>query len=161
LIDAYGGGRLLPTTPELRAIGNTVARIHDLYLHPHQKALYNRMDYSERQKSFEAIKHYLSVIQMYMTANYRMMCGDYVTLPDISLYPTMVFYQFILQEYWSWQPYEMFEGRPLLARWWDHVNEDSVVQRIREEIEAGLTNWATSGRLLEMKQAIESGAGYS
>eukprot|EP00741_Cyanophora_paradoxa_P017301 tig00020961_g16711.t1 len=154
LVDKYKGQQLVPATPELRARAAYIARLHDIYMHPHQKALYNRMPAEKREESFAAIETYLDQIEACVGGT-RFLAGDRLTTADLALYPTFVYYHFILFRYWGWTEERLLGARPKLRAWWAAVNEDPVVQRVRGEMEKGLTNWADAGRLLDLEKALK------
>ncbi|EFJ50701.1 hypothetical protein VOLCADRAFT_88491 [Volvox carteri f. nagariensis] len=70
--------------------------------------------------------------------------GDQVTAADAALFPTFVFFEFILPTYFGWG--DVFAGRPKLAAWWARMKEDPVAAKIMDEIRGGLQGWAAGNR---------------
>lgn len=54
--------------------------------------------------------------------------GPSITAGDSALLPTFVFLTFILPRYFGWQ--DVFAGRPKLAAWWAHMQQDPAAKRV-------------------------------
>jgi hypothetical protein len=51
-----------------------------------------------------------------------------MTTGDSALFPTFVFFTYILPRYFGWS--DVFAGRPKLAAWWALVQQDAHAKRV-------------------------------
>ncbi|GIL70070.1 hypothetical protein Vretimale_3346 [Volvox reticuliferus] len=145
LLDKFAsqGDSLVAATPEARAKAALATRIHDVYIVPIQGAMYRSMDSAEtRAKQIEQIAYQLNVLEGIVEGPY--VAGSQVTSADAALFPTFVFFEFMLPTYFGWK--DVFAGRPKLAAWWNNMKADPVAAKIMEEIRGGLNGWAASNR---------------
>jgi hypothetical protein len=52
-----------------------------------------------------------------------------MTTGDSALFPTFVFFTYILPRYFGWK--DVFAGRPKLAAWWGLMQQDVHTKRVR------------------------------
>jgi len=145
LLDKYReqGPSLIAPTPELRASGALVTRIHDIYIAAIQGCMYRKMESAEqRVKDLAQLAVQLDAIEALVVGPF--ICGDTITAPDGALFPTVVFMEHILPKYFGWPG--IFQGRPLLAKWWDSVKEDPAAKKVISEVQGGLDAWEKSDR---------------
>ncbi|KXZ55975.1 hypothetical protein GPECTOR_2g1527 [Gonium pectorale] len=153
LLDKYSGrgASLVASTPEGRAKAALATRIHDVYIVPIQGAMYRTMDSAEtRAKQIEQIAFQLDVLEGIVQGPY--VAGSEVTAADAALFPTFVFFEFILPTYFGWA--DVFAGRPKLGAWWAAMKADPVAAQIMEEVRGGLRGWAANNRWRD--QGIEA-----
>lgn len=111
---------------------------------PHQPAMYRSMDAGARAASLAEIARQLDVLQGTLDAAGPFACGPALCSADAALFPTFVFYDFILPRVYGWRP--VFESRPRLARWWAAVGEDPAAAEVRDAIRGALRAWDADGR---------------
>jgi hypothetical protein len=51
-----------------------------------------------------------------------------MTTGDSALFPTFVFFTYILPRYFGWR--DVFAGRPKLAAWWALMQQDAHTKRV-------------------------------
>ncbi|GLC43872.1 hypothetical protein PLESTF_001405100 [Pleodorina starrii] len=148
LLDKFAdrGEALVAATPEERARAALITRIHDVYIVPIQGAMYRSMDCVEtRAAQIGQIAFQLDVLEGLVRGPYA--AGSQVTAADAALFPTFVFFEFMLPAYFGWS--DVFAGRPKLAAWWAHMKQDPVAAKIMEEVRGGLQGWAANNRWRE------------
>ncbi|PNW74809.1 hypothetical protein CHLRE_12g508850v5 [Chlamydomonas reinhardtii] len=145
LLDKYASHSpsLVANTPEGRARANLATRIHDVYIVPIQGCMYRTMDSVEtRAKQIEQIAFQLNVLEGIVQGPF--VAGSEITAADAALFPTFVFFDFILPTYFGWK--DVFAGKPKLKSWWENMKKDAEGAKIYEEIRGGLQGWANNNR---------------
>lgn len=154
ILDKYKGQGpdLLPATPELRALGALVARVHDQYIAPIQGCMYKPMsDPALRAKQIADISFQLDVLEKLVVGPF--FCGEQVTYADSSVMPTVAFMTHILPRHFGWG--SVFTNRPKLDAWWKAISADAEGARIIGEIHAGLLKWEADNRWEEKGVAAQ------
>lgn len=156
LLDKYAdiAPSFTPATPELRALDNLIARLHDVYLVAIQAALYKAVPpfgiFQSRWEALAAMKKQLGVIEGLVSEEGPFLTGREIGGSDAALFPTMIFMQDMLPRYmqpgWEFDEVEAFG--PKLVRWWQHMTSGSVpaATRVYEEIGGALRKWDENGR---------------
>lgn len=148
---------LLPSSPALRAHCNLVIRTHDLYLaspnctqpgpFTHTQGCFyvpppasvhatsRWIGKAERAAKLAECWKQLDVLEALLHGPF--FCGGGVTLCDLAVYPTIVFFHFFAPRVYDWHPTAVFHGRPKLARWFDEwmPSLGPYVSQVREELE--------------------------
>lgn len=149
LLDRYSdtGPTLTASTPELRARGALVTRIHDLYVAPVQGSMYRKFESAEqRANELKTLNYQLDAIEQSMAplSLGPFAAGPEITAADGALFPTLLFCDFILPTYFKWT--SLWTSRPRLSAWWTAVNNDPEAKRVIEEVKGGLEGWVASDR---------------
>jgi len=156
LVDAYAdvAPSFTPATPELRALDNLIARIHDVYLVSIQACLYKATPpfgiYQSRWEALAELKKQLAVIEGLASEEGPFLTGAEIAGSDAALFPTMIFMRDMLPRYmqpgWEFDEVEAFG--PKLVKWWKHMTGGSVpaATRVLEEISGALKKWGDNGR---------------
>eukprot|EP00775_Hariotina_reticulata_P011007 gene11007-11161_t len=139
---SYAGPSMMAATPELRAVANLAARIHDQYITPIQGCLYRKFDAAERAAMLEQLVKQMDVLEGLCVGPY--VAGESITAGDSALVGTFVFFTFTLERYFGWP--DVFAGRPKLATWWKLMQQDPAAKRVIEEVTGGLEGWASRNR---------------
>ncbi|KAL9191594.1 hypothetical protein ACHAXT_001300 [Thalassiosira profunda] len=137
------GPSFLPNHPK----SNQICRWHDVYLTTIQGCLYkpaSRLplgDYADRKGALAAYRKHLKVIEGFLGDGERTyLCGEEISLADATLFPSLVFANFMLPKFddaSNPQP----PLPPKLARWFENVRaKDEVFAKVYEEIMDPLVN---------------------
>jgi glutathione S-transferase len=144
LIDKYAdrGPSLTAPTPELRALATVVTRLHDIYITTIQGAMYKAMDAADRHKQLQEIYKQIGIIEDLIQGPF--VIGTEKTAADAALFPTFIFMDFMLPQYFGWT--DVFAGLPKLKQWYATLSQDPAGAQVRAEIEGGLNAWKEKGR---------------
>ena len=150
----------VPATREQRTLSEQISRTHDMYISLVQGAMYKAPGtpfsiYGQDRGAalFELKKQFLGIEKTLEKFSKQYpslrggpyLCGQEVSLADVTLFPTAVFAMFMLPEFFKWKV-EGFMGKRLMA-WYDFMStKDTVGKRVKEEIEAALVQWKANGR---------------
>mmetsp|Transcript_106070 Transcript_106070/g.208050 ORF Transcript_106070/g.208050 Transcript_106070/m.208050 type:complete len:268 (-) Transcript_106070:46-849(-) len=142
-----------PATAKGRQHMELVIRMHDLYIaSPNctapgfshsQGAMYlsygwhgeaRGMDLKTRAAKFAEIWKQLNFLNENIVGPY--ICGDAITLADMTWYPTTIFMEFMLPRVYGWpNVFKETEGPlPTLAKWWTVVSEQPAFKTVRQQI---------------------------
>lgn len=178
LIEKYAAKdpSFVPSDARLRVLSEQIVRQHDIYITPIQGAMYKAPGYvfsafgSDRGKALDDLVKQLETIESFLATfdqvhgpNLRRggyLCGDSISLADATLFPTMIFFQFMLPRFFD----VTVPGR-MLNEWHRRIiSNDEAAFEIKEEIEGSLRVWESNKRwepIIEEKQrAAASGAGW-
>ncbi|KAL6765678.1 glutathione s-transferase [Haematococcus lacustris] len=146
------GPSLVAVSPDTRAQGALITRIHDLYIAPVQGCMYRAMDDAGvRAAQLAQIAYQLDVIENTITGK-PFICGEHVTTADGALFPTMVFLLHMLPKFgWS----DLFSSRPKLGAWWRAVQQDSEACKVIGEVQGGLDSWEAQGRWRDILDQVQ------
>lgn len=124
---------------------NLIARLHDMYLTTIQSCFYGPTPpfgiYSTRIKAIDEFEKQLSVIDDLVSDDGLYLTGDYVSLADATIFPTLVLAKFLLPKF----------GRSgnlptKLEKYYNSVlAADSDFNKVYEELISGLQGWDASG----------------
>eukprot|EP00803_Ostreobium_quekettii_P001512 evm.model.scf_274.9 EVM.evm.TU.scf_274.9 scf_274:67867-68637(-) len=143
ILDKYPQGpSFRASSPEARARANAVIGVHDNYVSPTQACMYRAMDVEERAEKMRFLSELMGYFERMMVSPH--VCGEEKTLADAALFPTFVFFGFILPSVFGWEG--VFKGRPRLAGWWEVMRGDEHARRVMGEIEGQLEGWREKGR---------------
>jgi len=171
------GPSFIPSQLMQQSLCNQICRFVDLYISPVQGSMYkaagtpfsiygtNRSEgLEELKRQLHVLEHLLTTFEQYhppqlSSVNGRYLCGDEISLADVTLYPTIVFCVFILPQFFGWDISD-FLG-PKLYQWWSFMNtEVSSAMEVRKEMEIALNGWKDNGRfnpiMMELKASTEA-----
>ena len=150
----------VPATPEQRILSEQISRTHDMYISLVQGAMYKAPGtpfsiYGQDRSAalFELKKQFLGIEKTLEKFSKQYpslrggpyLCGNEISLADVTLFPTAVFAMFMLPEFFKWKV-EGFMG-PRLMAWYDFMStKETVGKQVKEEIEAALVQWKANGR---------------
>lgn len=150
----------VPKSLALKYLSESIVRTHDLYISCIQGCMYKARGTSfsihgtNRKAALEELrKQFLGIEQTIQSFDERhpsarkgdFLCGGDISLADATLFPTMVFCDFMLPQFFN-LPHETYMG-PILSRWWAFMNEDvDYAKEVRREITEPLTEWKAKGR---------------
>lgn len=144
----------VPKTPELRALDNLIARIHDVYIVAIQPCMYKASPpfgtFGSRWEALAEIRRQLQIIGGLASEEGPFLTGADIAHSDAALFPTMVFMRHMLPKFmqkgWVWNEEEAFS--PKLTRWWKHMTGGKVpaAERVLAEMDTALQKWDASGR---------------
>ena len=82
------------------------------------------------------------------------LCGSEISLADATLFPTAVFANYMLPQFFNIPQSSFF--LPVLAKWFEFMSKEvNAAAEVRNEIEIGLDGWKTAKRwdpiILELK----------
>jgi glutathione S-transferase len=154
LLDVFSGRgpSLLPDTPAARARMQLLTRLHDVYLAPHQPAMYKAMEAAPRAASLAELSAQLDILESMLHATGPYSAGPQLSTADAALFPTFVFYTTILPAVYSWQ--DIFTKRPRLARWWAAMCKEPSAAAVKADIEAGLQKWKEDDRWGKARRVV-------
>eukprot|EP00884_Botryococcus_braunii_P012251 jgi/Botrbrau1/21026/Bobra.0144s0038.1 len=143
LLDKYydRGPAMIPSTPELRAKARLVARIVDLYMTPIQACMYRAMPAEERAAKLKQLNEQLAVLEGMVEGPYVL--GDVLSGADAAVFPTLVFMDNMLTEYFGW---DMWGSRPNLHRYYQTIKADPAGAKVIKEMEDALLVWKENKR---------------
>jgi len=156
LIDAYSdvAPSFVPATPEVRALDNLIARVHDVYLVALQACMFKAAPpfgtFQSRWEALAELRRQVRVIDGLAAEEGPFLTGGEIGHSDAALFPTMVFMRDMLPRYmqpgWEWNEEEAFG--PKLLRWWAHMTSGAVpaATRVLDEMQGALQKWEASGR---------------
>lgn len=131
---------------------NLVARIHDMYLTTIQGCLYKATPpfgiYRTRSDAIKEIKRQLDVIDDLLNGTGPYLFGEDVTLADATLFPTMIFANYMLPKM-EGGVLESDENPlpPKIHTWFNAVmKHDEVFANVYEEVQGGLDAWESNNR---------------
>lgn len=149
LIDKYMhvSPSFIPKTAENRAIARLVSRIHDLYIGPYQYGLYRDVAMTERQSCFDAGRKAMQVLESVVQAT-PYVAGERISLGDVALFPSLVFWEYLAPRYYGWYPLEKL---PKLRGWFHFMKTESAAsEKVYKEVMEGLETWEKNGRFEKM-----------
>ena len=153
LLDRYGdrGPSFVPAaSAAARALARLVVQMHDVYLEPWQKYMY-KGDFTPAQRldAVATIGQHLDKLEELVAAGGPFLAGGgEPSVADAALFPTYVFYTWILPKYYLplLSPDQQHKPRPKLDGWFEHVRGTEVGARVYEEVVGGLRVWLEGGR---------------
>jgi glutathione S-transferase len=177
LIEKYSGSgpSFVPNDARLRLLSEQLVRQHDIYISPLQGAMYKAPGFplsvfgTDRGKALDELVKQVSNIEGLLRTfdavhgpNLRKggyLCGSEISLADATIFPTMVFCQFMLPRF-----FDVHSPVPgsLLHDWFERLSSsDSSANQVKEEIETALRNWEAAKRwepiLDEKKRSSSTG----
>ncbi len=161
LIDKYSmiTPKFLPFQLNQRSLSDQICRIHDIYISPIQGCMYkapgsiygsfgsNRLAaLAELKRQLLGIENMLSSIDSITSSgsNREFLCGEEISLADITLYPTITFCNYMLPQYFKWNQ-EDYLG-PRLQSWYYKFSDFTQVKKVQNEILSALDEWKSRSR---------------
>jgi glutathione S-transferase len=123
---------------------NLIARIHDVYLSPIQGCMYKATppfgSFGDRKEAIAEYIKQLRIIENLMVDDGLYLCGKEISYADATLYPSLVFADYILPKFDAQLP-------PKLGKWLlDSTRGDAVFSRIKDEILSSFKIWESNNR---------------
>eukprot|EP00559_Dactyliosolen_fragilissimus_P009577 CAMPEP_0184865166 /NCGR_PEP_ID=MMETSP0580-20130426/17199_1 /TAXON_ID=1118495 /ORGANISM="Dactyliosolen fragilissimus" /LENGTH=373 /DNA_ID=CAMNT_0027364261 /DNA_START=309 /DNA_END=1430 /DNA_ORIENTATION=+ len=128
---------------------NLISRLHDMYLTTIQGCMYKATPpfgiYQERKDAIEEFRRQMQIIDDLIGDDHGMyLCGDEVSLADATLFPTMIFANFMLPKF-GVKKEDALPSR--IAKWYKILKErDGDFAKIYEEVLGGLLAWEDNNR---------------
>lgn len=156
------GCDMLPKSIEQRSLCNQIVRIHDIYISPVQSSMYRAPGSifgqfgKDRVAAINELKKQFLIIESTLSSFYALypkhksdsqsfyLCGDEMSYADATLFPTMIFCEYMLPRYFSTDRSE-FMG-PLLQSWFMTMNNNAVAREVKDEMLSALNQWSEKGR---------------
>ncbi|GJD09616.1 hypothetical protein Gasu2_38600 [Galdieria sulphuraria] len=150
LIDKYMhvSPSFIPKTAEKRALARLASRLYDLYIGPYQYGLYRDVSTMEERKScFESGRRGLEILERVIQAT-PFVAGERISLGDVALFPSLLFWVYLAPRYYNWYP---LEDLPKLSGWFHFMKtESAAAERVYKEVMEGLETWEKNGRFERM-----------
>ena len=89
--------------------------------------MYKPMDIDVRARHIAEINDILQTLERLCVGPF--LVGERMSTADVAAFPHFVFMVDMLPRYFGWP--DVFAGRPKLAAWWDTVQAEPVVARVR------------------------------
>ena len=150
----------VPKNTALKYLSESIVRTHDLYISCLQGCMYKAPGTSfsvygtDRKAALEELKRQLLAIEQNIHAfderhpslrRGPYLCGEDISLADATLYPTMIFCEFMLPQFFGVSQSE-YMG-PILRQWWSFISDKvDCAKVINKEISEPLSEWKTKGR---------------
>ena len=173
LVDKYrdASPSFIPKTIEQRTLSDTIVRLHDVYISSLQGSMYKVQPFpfsvfgNNRKMALNELLKQVKLIEDTVTAfdkkYYHLyskknidnkslfLAGDDISLADVTLYPTAIFFKFILPEYFGIT--DFFGER--LNNWYAFMDNESksnkdllFVNEVKAEVMSGLNSWKIANR---------------
>lgn len=151
-----------PSTIYERVLSDQICRIHDVYISNIQGCMYKPAGFvfsvygTNRLEALNELLRQLKIVedtvQQYAikynsdssNSNTYITGSGNISLADVTLYPTIIFCEYILPQFFS-LPLESFLG-PRLSDWYKYISTTSTGKIVRGEIVPALEAWRGSGR---------------
>jgi len=176
LEDKYGpvGPSFKPDTPEGRAAMGLLIRMHDLYIaSPNctqpgfthtQGCMYlslgwhgpaRGMDVDTRAAKCKELWKHLNWLEANIEAG-PWMCGEQLTLADMTWFPTFIFIEYLAPKVFGWAP--IFEdpsnGFPKLTKWFQHAKKVPAFADTRTDIWEYWEAMDAEGQFLPIQEEV-------
>lgn len=154
------GPSFIPKNILQESLSNQVSRFHDVYISPVVGSMYKPKGYIfsvhglNRKAGLDELKKQLHVIedtvkgfreQFPALSEGDYLCGPEISLADATLFPTMIFCDYMLPQYFGWQE-ESYKG-PLLTKWMKFMHQKVLpAQEVGKEVRTALEGWTNAGR---------------
>jgi glutathione S-transferase len=158
----------VPKHLHLKYLSETISRTHDIYIAPVQGSMYKAKGVpfsiygNDRKTALTELKRQLlsldQTIAVFREKHSNLSCGPFLcgsemSLADATLFPTMVFADFILPQFFKCHQ-EEYMG-PLLSEWWSFMcNEVECASVVRSEMLNGLNEWKSTGRFVPIMEEM-------
>lgn len=124
---------------------NLIARLHDCYISPIQASMYKMPPFSSfgtRADGLHELQRQLGIIEgLIDPTKGEFLCGNEVSLADATLFPTAIFFEYILPKY-DISP----SLPPKIQGWFDGLKKDADFAKIYQEVKGGLSEWDSNKR---------------
>lgn len=167
---ANHGPSFIPSDPLQASLSDQVCRFHDLYVTSVQGSMYKakgtpfstfgtdrKAGLAELKKQLLNINDLIQKLQDAFPNGQRgkYLCGTEISLADATLFPTMVFCDFILPQFYQWQETE-YKGA-ITMKWMRYMSEHvPAAQEVKAEIEVALNNWKKNGRFEPIMEEMKT-----
>ncbi|KAJ1407576.1 hypothetical protein B484DRAFT_337195 [Ochromonadaceae sp. CCMP2298] len=169
LLDRYTEGPSLRAGSEMqRCLGEQLVRVMDQYIGPLQGTMYKAPGTvygpygTDRKAGLAELVRQMCVLETLLDtfdANFPTLkqdpylCGD-MSLADVMLYPTMVFADWMLPQFFGLER-GSFMG-PRLTKWFLFMSSEESGGQVRGEIEGALEGWREGGRWVPIVQEMQA-----
>lgn len=161
----------VPKDIGLKYLSETIVRTHDIYITNIQGCMYKAPGTvfstfgTDRRAALSELKKQLLIIESSIEMFHErsgtcsskgpFLCGSEISLADATLFPTMVFCDFMLPQFFN-TPREEFTGK-ILSDWFDHMSMNVPAGMvIKEEIVGALDGWKNNGRWAPILEELKS-----
>lgn len=157
------GPSFYPEDQNLRCLSEQITRFHDIYITPIQGCMYKKQGYkfsvygTDRKSALNELFRQLlgleSILENFnskfpslsLAKQRTFLCGSNPSIADVTLYPTMVFCNYMLPRYFEASTKD-YQGAVLEA-WFEYMSTRyAPAMAVKAEIEAALDGWEKSGR---------------
>lgn len=150
-----------------RSLSDQICRIHDIYVSPIQSCMYRAPGNifgpfgSDRGAALQELQRQLQVIEEVLTKFYEkfpeekgdFLCGKEISLAAVTLFPTMIFCDFMLPQFFGLKESE-YKG-PILSAWSKFFSDcHPKVIETKEEILTCLEVWKEKGRFVPIVEEM-------
>lgn len=161
LLDKYNDKppSCIPSNLYERSLSDQICRVHDIYISPIQGCMYKAPGSifstfgTDRKAALAELKRQLLGIEQMLPsldshtsqgASRPFLCGSEISLADATLYPTLIFCEFMLPQFFGWSRGDYMGKR--LSAWFDRMGAVPAAKAVREEMMAPLEGWKANGR---------------
>lgn len=150
---------LIPSNLYEKSLSDQICRVHDVYISPIQGCMYKapgtmfstfgtdrKAALAELKRQLVGIESMLASLDSHTTlgANRPFLCGSEISLADITLFPTILFCDFMLPLFFGVKREEYLGVR--LRNWYDYMSTLPSVVDVKAEMMPPLDGWIRSGR---------------
>lgn len=145
LLSTYKEGpSFLPENPK----SNLIARLHDIYLTTIQGCMYKATPpfgtFGCRSAAISEYREQMNIIDDLLVGGDKYLCGDEVSLADATLFPSMVFANYMLPKF-GVPENEALPSK--IGKWFNDVIEsDPAFRKVYDEIMGAFEAWEGRGR---------------
>lgn len=172
ILDAYPQSpSFMPNDLPVRYLSEQITRWHDIYISPIQGCMYKAPGTSfsifgkDRRAALDELLRQLHGIEQTITKFYELypqyhqgdfLCGDKISLADATLFPTMVFFNFMLPKFFGDKVKEDFMSCKVLNKWFEFMSSSvASTMAVRKDIEKALQEWESNGRFLPIMEEMK------
>ena len=160
----------IPSNSITKVLSDQICRWHDVYITNIQGCAYKApgtpfsIHGTNRKAALNELKQRLSEIESLVT-NFEIkypqcksksgyLCGDEISLADVTLFPTAIFFMYMLPTFFQWKTEDILG--PRLTKWYNYMLTIPYMKKVYDEMIPPLNKWKDSGRwdpiIEEMKQ---------
>ena len=151
-----------PPNIYIRSLSDQLCRVHDVYISPIQGCMYKAPGYvfggygtnrvaakNELLRQLHGLEGLVASADKFSASentspSESYLCGNQISLADITLYPTLLFCDTLLPKVFGCTRSEYLG--PRLTRWYDSFAARPEVRPVGAEISTALEGWSLSGR---------------
>ena len=150
---------LIPTNLLERSLSDQICRVHDIYISPIQGCMYKapgtafstfgtdrKAALAELKRQLLGIESMLPSLDLHtkLGAKRPFLCGSEISLADVTLFPTIIFCEFMLPQFFGWNRGDYLGTR--LSAWFDRMSTEPAAAAVKAEMMAPLEGWKANGR---------------
>jgi len=169
VIDKYQSiaPNFIPSSAMARALSDQIVNIHDCYISNIQGCMYkSKFKFvGTRLEAIHEIHRQFSIIEKLIESYSQQnpsiqvgpyLCGKEISLADVSIFPTLVFTQFMLPTFFGFKNggFESCCSSRMASYYQFMTKENSIGKRIADEILTTLKEWEASGRWIPILEEM-------